>query len=183
MSYKSIRNILLLILIVASVALNIKSIGRYFYPIKYSKYIYEYSAKYNLDPYFVTAVIRTESNFDFNAKSNKNAYGLMQITSSTGDWSAKQMGIKNFTTDNLYDPEYNINMGCWYLGNLKQEFGNLDLVAASYNAGRGNVKQWLSSSQHSKDGKNLHYIPFKETDKYVKKIRVYYNLYKWLYSK
>jgi soluble lytic murein transglycosylase len=183
MRYKSLRNILILILIVASVALNIKNIGRYFYPIKYSNYIYKYSEKYNLDPYFVIAVIRTESNFDANAKSNKNAYGIMQITASTGEWSAKQMGINNFSTTNLYDPEYNINMGCWYLGNLKQEFGSLDLVSAAYNAGRGNVNKWLNNSKHSSDGKNLIYIPFKETDKYVKRIRVYYNVYKWLYSK
>ena len=182
MTNKSLRNIILLIFIVAVVALNIKRIGRYFYPMKYSKYIYEYSTKYNLDPYFVTAVIKTESNFDFNAKSNKNAYGLMQITASTGKWSAEQMGIGNFNTNNLYDPEYNINMGCWYLENLKQEFGNLDLVSAAYNAGRGNVRQWLSNSNHSTDGKYLNYIPFKETDKYVKRIRVYYNVYKWLYK-
>lgn len=183
MKYKSVRIILLLIVIVASVALNIKNIGKYYYPIKYSDYVYKYSEKYNLDPYFVAAVIRTESNFKPNAKSNKDAYGLMQITSSTGKWAAGKMGVQNFSSKDLYDPEYNISMGCWYLGNLRDEFKSLDLVAAAYNGGSGNVRQWLNSSQHSTDGKNLHYIPFPETDKYVKKIRFSYNMYKWLYNK
>lgn len=183
MNYKNLRIILLLVIIVASVAFNIKNIGKYFYPIKYSSYVYKYSAKYNLDPYFVAAVIRTESNFNPNAKSNKDAYGLMQITSSTGQWASAKMGNSGFNANNLYDAEYNISMGCWYLGNLRDEFKDLDLVAAAYNGGSGNVRKWLSSAKHSIDGKKLHYIPFPETDKYVKKIRFSYNLYKWIYSK
>jgi len=183
MKYKNLGIILLLIVIAISVATNIKNIGKCFYPIKYSNYVYEYSTKYKLDPYFVAAVIRTESNFNPKAKSNKDAYGLMQITSSTGKWAAGQMGATNFASDNLYDPEYNISMGCWYLGNLRDEFKDLDIVAAAYNGGSTNVRQWLSSSQHSTDGKKLHYIPFPETDKYVKRIRFSHNVYKWLYGK
>ena len=55
-------------------------------------------------------------------------------------------------------------------------------VIAAYNAGRGRVQEWLNSNQHSDDGKNLTYISFKETDKYVKKVNVYYNIYRSLYS-
>ncbi len=182
MKYKNLRIIFLLIVIIASVTLNIKNIGKHFYTIKYSDYVYKYSTKYKLDPYFVAAVIRTESNFNPKAKSNKDAYGLMQITSSTGQWAATQMGIKNFASNNLYDPEYNINMGCWYLGNLRDEFKDLDIVAAAYNGGSTNVRKWLGSAKHSTDGK-LHYIPFPETDKYVKRIRFSHNMYKWLYGK
>lgn len=170
------------VVIIITAALNVKTIGKHYYPIKYSKYIYEYSSKYNLDPYYVAAIAKTESNYNPNAKSNKNAYGIMQITPETGEWAAGKMGLKDFSVEKLYDPEYNIRMGCWYLNNLKQEFSTLDLVAAAYNGGRGNVKSWLNNMEHSQDGKNLHYIPFPETDKYVKKIRVSYNIYKWLYS-
>lgn len=170
------------VVIIITAALNVKTIGKHYYPIKYSKYIYEYSSKYNLDPYYVAAIAKTESNYNPNAKSNKNAYGIMQITPETGEWAAGKMGLKGFSAEKLYDPEYNIRMGCWYLNNLKQEFSTLDLVAAAYNGGRGNVKSWLNNMEHSQDGKNLHYIPFPETDKYVKKIRVSYNIYKWLYS-
>lgn len=131
----------------------------------------------------VAAVIKTESNFKPDAKSNKDAYGLMQITPSTAQWAAKEMGIQDYEENMLLDPEFNIKMGCWYIDNLKKEFnGDINLVLAAYNGGRGNVQKWLSSSDHSKDGKNLYYIPFKETDEYIKKVKVNYNIYKFLYK-
>lgn len=163
--------------------MNVKSIGRLFFPLKYQDNIIKYSKKYNLDFYLVAAVIKTESNFNERAKSNKDAYGLMQITPDTAEWAAEKMNISNFKTEMLYDPEFNISMGCWYLDNLKEEFkGNPDVVLAAYNGGRGNVQKWLKSSDHSLDGKNLSYIPFKETDKYVKKVKVNYSIYKYLYG-
>jgi soluble lytic murein transglycosylase len=163
--------------------MNVKNIGRYFFPLKYQDNIIKYSQKYNLDPCLVAAVIKTESNFNEKAKSSKNAYGLMQITPDTARWAAEKMSVNNFTTEMLYDPEFNIMMGCWYLNNLKEEFGgNLEIVLAAYNGGRGNVQKWLKSSAHSLDGKNLNYIPFKETDKYVKKVKVSYSIYKYLYG-
>jgi soluble lytic murein transglycosylase len=83
----------------------------------------------------------------------------------------------------LNDPEFNIRIGCWYLNNLNTEFKyNTEVVLAAYNGGRGNVQKWLKSSEHSSDGKTLKYIPFKETDKYVKKVRVNYRIYKYLYG-
>lgn len=180
---KIIRRVLLLIIFVILV-MNVPNIGKVFFPYKYSNYITKYSEKYELDPYLVAAVIKTESNFDEGAKSNKNAYGLMQITPDTAEWAAEKMDIKNFNIKMLKDPEFNISMGCWYLNNLREEFnGDIELVLAAYNGGRGNVQKWLKSSDHSSDGKNLHYIPFKETDKYVKKVKVNYSVYKYLYNK
>lgn len=178
------RLILLLIFIaIAVVFFNINQILKLFYPVKYSNQILKYSEKYDIDPYYVTAIIKTESNFNVNAKSSKGAYGLMQITDSTASWAAEKMSIKNYNKDMLYDPDFNINMGCWYLNELKNEFnGNMDLVLAAYNGGRGNVQKWLNDSKHSSDGKNLHYIPFQETDKYVKKVKSNYEIYKKLYK-
>lgn len=170
------------VLIVVVLVLNVPNIIKYFYPYKYSNYIIEYSKQNNLDPLFVAAVIKTESNFNENALSNKNAYGLMQITAETAQWSSSKMGIVDFKLDMLKDPEYNIKIGCWYLNNLDKEFNNFDLVLAAYNGGRGNVQKWLKNSNHSVDGKNLQYIPFKETDKYVKKVNVNYSIYRFLYK-
>lgn len=183
MRKKSSWLIILLIIIGVLAAFNIKAIGRYFYPIKYSNYIFEYSKQYNLDPYMVAAIIKTESNYNPNAKSSKNAYGLMQITGSTGICIAESLKIENFDVKKLYEPEYNINIGCWYLRDLKNEFKNMDLVIAAYNGGRGNVKQWLKDSKYSTDSKTLKYIPFKETDQYLKRVNTSYRMYKWLYSK
>lgn len=163
--------------------LCVKNIVRYCYPLKYSNYVIRYSKEYDLDPYFVMAVIKTESDFKEDVKSNKNAVGLMQITPDTAEWAADKMRVSNFQESMLYDPEFNIRMGCWYLNNLKSEFNNnMDLILAAYNGGSGNVKKWLNDSEHSKDGKNIQYIPFKETDKYIKRVKVSYRVYKYLYK-
>lgn len=174
---------LIVIFIIGGLLFNVKNIGRKIYPLKYQEYIKQYSAEYDIDPYLVASVIKVESNYNKHALSNKNAVGLMQLTPTTAKEVAEKMQIENFTPDMLLDAELNIKMGCWYLHNLKEEFGeNTELILAAYNGGRGNVRKWLKNNENSKDGENLHYIPFKETDKYVKKVKVNYNIYKYLYS-
>lgn len=153
------------------------------YPYKYKEYVNKYSMENNLDPLLVLALIKAESNFKEKALSHKDAYGLMQITESTGKWASREMKIDDFEVNMLYNPEFNISMGTWYLNFLIKEFKNTELALASYNGGMGNVKKWLNNKEYSKDGKTLHYIPFPETDKYVKRIRVNYNLYVFLYRK
>jgi soluble lytic murein transglycosylase len=177
---KFIRNLVILGLIVFAV-LNINTFKQAVMPFKYSDYITKYSKMYDLDPVLVSAVIKTESNFKADAVSSKNAYGLMQITKETAHWAADKMKIADFSTEKLVDPETNIMIGCWYLDNLKKEFGSNDLVLAAYNAGRGNVEKWLADPAYSTDGKTLTNIPFNETANYIKKVDVYYKIYRFLY--
>ncbi|WP_315117668.1 lytic transglycosylase domain-containing protein [uncultured Clostridium sp.] len=180
---KLIKTIIFILIIIVAIK-QVPNAMKKLYPLKYSDIVYKYSKEYDIDPYIVFSVIKAESNFKPKAVSHKSAYGLMQVTPSTGEWIAEQMEMENFTLDKLFEPEYNISMGCWYIDNLRKEFGdNMDVVLAAYNAGRGNVQKWLQDSEHSKDSKNLHYIPFKETDKYVKKVKVNYKIYKFLYDK
>lgn len=157
-------------------------IKKYLYPYKYGEIVDKYSYEYNLDPYLVLAVIKTESNFNSNAESNKGAKGLMQIMDSTGEWIASKLEVDNFNTNMLYDPEVNIEFGCWYLNNLLKEFDDLSLALTAYNGGSGNVTKWLNDPKYSNDGQNLTYIPFKETKKYVDKVSTRYNIYKFLYE-
>lgn len=162
--------------------LTAKSIARRVFPLNYSEHILNYSQEYSLDPYLVAAVIKAESNFKNKAKSEKDAKGLMQIMDETAKWISVQLKEENFKVENIYEPEVNIRFGCWYLNNLAKEFsGNIELVLAAYNGGSGNVKSWLKNKNYSADGKKLDYIPFKETDKYIKKVKVNYNIYKYLY--
>lgn len=174
----------LFIMLIAMLALNIKPIGRHIFKINYEAFINKNAEVNKLDPLLVASVIKVESNFNAKAESNKNAHGLMQITDETAKWAAGQMKIDYSGSEQLYNSEYNIKMGCWYLNELNLEFGSdISLVLAAYNGGRGNVQKWLKDSNNSSDGKTLKYIPFKETDKYVKKVKTYYNIYKFLYSK
>ncbi|URZ15701.1 lytic transglycosylase domain-containing protein [Clostridium felsineum] len=183
MKSKSKIFIFIIIIIALIVALNTRNILKHFYPVRYVSYIEKYSKENNLDPYFVMAVVRVESNFNASARSNKDAYGLMQITPETAEWAAEKMGLTGFKVEDLTDPEINIKIGCWYLKDLSNEFGgDWTLILAAYNGGRGNVKKWLNNKKNSKDGKTLHYIPYGETNKYVKKVMMDYKVYKRLYE-
>lgn len=161
----------------------IMSLYLYFYPLKNYDIVKKYSKEYNLDPLRVMAIIKAESNFDNKARSIKDAYGLMQITEPTAEWAAEQIGIKWNGPQDLYDEEYNIKMGCWYLNNLYSEFNDWDLVIAAYNGGRGNVNKWLNDKEKSPDGRQLYSVPFPETDKYIKRVKTNYKIYKIMYDK
>lgn len=153
------------------------------YPVKYKEYVMENSHKNNIDPYLVFAIIKAESSFDPSATSRKNAKGLMQITEKTGRWGAGKLKLEEYSDEKLYQPEINIRIGCWYLGTLMKEFNNnIEHVIAAYNGGSGNVNEWLKDDNLTNSDNKLERIPFKETDKYLKKVKDYYSVYKKLYE-
>ncbi|SHH94181.1 lytic transglycosylase domain-containing protein [Clostridium grantii] len=179
---KFLKRIIIIGLMILVVGISGKSIAKYFYPLTYWEWVVEYSEQYEIDPYFVFAIIKAESNFNYNAESPKGARGLMQIMPDTAQWAASLMGTEDYSDDKLFQPDFNIKLGCWYLNNLKKEFGdNNKLILAAYNGGRGNVNKWLDNEEYSLDGEELHNIPFGETDKYIKRVEVNYNVYKFLY--
>lgn len=152
------------------------------YPIPHSEYVFRYAESYHIDPYLVAAVIRAESRFSHTAESGSGARGLMQIMPDTAEWAAEQLKM-DFHPEMLFDPQYNIKIGCWYLRQLQNTFhGDLTVVLASYNAGQGNVQRWLEEGVW--DGKltGLDQIPFTETRLYVQKVLTYYNRYRLLYE-
>lgn len=151
------------------------------YPLKYGETITKYAAMYHIDEHLVMSIVNAESRYDKDAVSSQGAAGLMQITKSTAEWIAKSMGDKSFTVDKLRDPETNIRMGCWYFDYLSKKFAATELVLAAYNAGPGNVNDWLDKSIISKDGTDYEKMPFKETGKYVKKVIADEKMYEFLY--
>ncbi len=157
-------------------------IPKYIFPQKYAEQVEAYAQKYGLEPSLVYAVIKAESNFDTNAVSNKNAKGLMQISEATAIWGASEIGIENFYIEMLYEPEINIEIGCWYIDKLLLQYsGYEDTALAAYNAGSGNVSRWLSDGELSQDGYRLDKIPYNETLKYVKKVDFIKKVYEILY--
>jgi len=129
----------------------------------------------------VAAIIYVESRFEPSACSSKDAMGLMQITPNTGKWIASRLGIEKYDDKMLLDPQTNIEFGIWYLDDLRKEFkGDIQLLLAAYNAGRGNVKQWVDSGL-IKNGSDASAIPFAETRNYINKVMEAYEHYKKLY--
>ncbi len=154
----------------------------YTYPLKYEYYVERYSEEYNVDKYFVYAVIRTESGFDKDAVSDAGARGLMQIMEETFDWVKFRMGDEDTVYYDMFKPEINIKYGCWLLGYLYDEFGSVEVAAAAYHAGRGNVNNWLADSRYSSDGVHLDEIPIGDTAHYVSKITKAMDVYVRRYS-
>ncbi|NMI02869.1 phage tail tape measure protein [Paenibacillus sp. SZ31] len=136
-----------------NVSTLMKSSGSY--SGKYAEYINKYAEQYNIDPKLIAAIIQTESNFKPNAKSPVGAAGLMQLMPPT----AKEQGVKD-----SFDPEQNIKGGTKYFKYLLDRYkGNVKQALAAYNAGLGNVDEWLKNG-------NMDKIPFEETYDYVPKV-------------
>ena len=140
------------------------------YPFRYEDLIYKFAEEFDLEPALICAVIRAESGFDKDAVSSVGASGLMQIMESTARWLAPQMGLDDFDYDNILDPEINIRFGCFYLSMLANRYGDIHVALCAYNAGSGNVNEWLNDPEYSGDGKTLDSIPFAETRNYLKRV-------------
>ncbi len=176
------RFTLFILLIV--VIFNFTNIMKLLYPMPYSDKILKYAAMAEVNPYFLTAIMRTESSFDPDAVSPKDARGLMQIMPDTGEWIAKQIYLNPYHPDLLFDPETNIRLGAWYIANLEDEFaGNRIMVLAAYNGGRGNVRKWLEEDKISGGISDIAVIPFPETKNFVRKVLWNYKVYTWLYDR
>ncbi|PIE45829.1 MAG: hypothetical protein CSA45_01560 [Gammaproteobacteria bacterium] len=122
-----------------------------------SPFVNKIAKQYGLEPAFVHAVISAESGYQPNATSPAGAMGLMQLMPSTAD----HLGV-----DDAYDPHQNIRAGTKYLKELFNEFGTLELTAASYNAGKTAVRKYNRIP------------PYRETLDYVPKVMGYYHRYK-----
>lgn len=58
----------------------------------------------------------------------------------------------------MYDPQVNVEYGVYFLSILWEEYDDETVILSAYNAGMGNVDQWLSEEEHSSDGVTLHDI-------------------------
>lgn len=161
---------------VIGLKLGLETSRSFKYPVAYSEYISKYASENELDPYLVMALIKQESNYVADARS-PYAGGLMQLTEATAEEYGKKLGLENF---NYMDPETNIKIGCYVLKSLINRYDVIDTALAAYNAGLGNVDEWLDNPQYSSDGVTLDYIPFSETRHYIRKINEYIIEYKEL---
>ena len=126
--------------------------------VPFGAVIYQEAKKNNIRPELVAAVVQAESRFKPTARSGAGAIGLMQLVPRTGRW----MGARDLT-----NPVQNIAAGTKYLKYLHERFdGNETKMIAAYNAGEGNVKRFGGVP------------PFKETRKYLTKVRGYEQEYK-----
>lgn len=177
-----LKKLLIMIIIVVAILLLLKTqILPKMYPKKYSELVEKYATEYELDPLLVYSIIKAESNFKEEAKSNSNAIGLMQIMLETAKEIGQKIDIEEITEEKLLEPDTNINIGTKYFKILLEKYNNEKLAIIAYNAGMGNLDTWLKQGIIDPEGNNLENIPFPETKNYVKKILQNYKIYSEIY--
>ena len=153
------------------------------YPIKYTEEVEQSAAEFGVDEALIYAVIRTESGFRPEVESSAGAVGLMQLMPTTFEWLQPKLdGDVIYSAERLKEPAVNIRYGTFFISYLTERYGSLDTACAAYNAGTTTVDGWLGDSRYSSDGVTLSSIPFKETERYVEKIKSAYEIYKKLVS-
>lgn len=126
------------------------AIPRYTGPIR-SQYLpvaREMARRHGIPEDLFLRLVKQESNWNPEAKSNKGALGLAQLMPGT----ARELGV------NPRDPRQNLEGGARYLAQQYRAFGSWRLALAAYNAGPGAVQ------------KHGGVPPFRETRQYVKAI-------------
>ncbi len=150
------------------------------YPITYWPDIQKWSAQHALNPVMVLALIRQESRFEPAIESVAGAKGLMQLMPETAAEVATKLKFKPYNLENTSD---NIRLGTWYLDSTHDTYQDNSLLAiASYNAGPGNVAQWIKTLDTRDADVFVESIPFDETQTYVKSVLENYWNYLRLYN-
>ncbi|MBT0962258.1 lytic transglycosylase domain-containing protein [Denitromonas iodatirespirans] len=111
--------------------------------------------EFGVDARFALAIASTESAFNPQALSPRNAMGVMQLIPETA---------ARFKVRDALDPAQNIRGGLAYLRWLLAYFrGDVRLVAAAYNAGEGAVERYQGVP------------PYPETRAYVSRIQHFFS--------
>lgn len=143
------------------------------FPMPFREQVVKRTREIGLDPAYVYGLIRQESRFIMDARSVVGASGLMQVMPATARWTAKKIGLADFTADQITNRDTNIAIGTGYLKLVLDDFaGSLPLAAAAYNAGPGRPRNWRGQAgapvlEAAIWAEN---VPFSETRDYVKKV-------------
>lgn len=177
--------ILLVTAIICGILLDIiiTEIEKASYPREYLDEVRAAADEFGVPESIIFSVIKVESDFNKTAVSSAPAHGLMQLTEETYFWIGNDMLGEYPSAFDIYEPELNIRYGTYYLSFLYRKYGSWDTALAAYNAGPGNVNDWLEDSEIADPDGNLVNIPYKETRNYVKKVNVAIEKYEKLYYK
>jgi soluble lytic murein transglycosylase len=113
---------------------------------------------YRIDPDLVWSIIYEETYFSPWKTGKDGEIGLMQVTPAVGREWAAQTGLRELerqmATDPealLRDPERNIQIGCWYLEKIYEQFQDAPeaevRMVAAYNAGPSRAIEWSRPDQ------------------------------------
>jgi len=150
------------------------------FPVLYRD-IVEASAEHNhIDPDWVYGVLRQESAFVTDARSQAGALGLMQLMPQTGRLTGRRINLRVPNSRALLDVENNVRLGTSYLRTvLDANNGHQVLATASYNAGPNRVREWLPEQRALDADVWVDTVPYNETRNYVKNVLAFTAVYSY----
>jgi soluble lytic murein transglycosylase len=154
------------------------------FPMGYQRIIQLFAPKH-VDPFLVAGLIREESLYNARVVSPVGAIGLMQLMPETAKKVGRQLGLQASDSNRkgLDEPNRNIQLGTFYLGQLLEEFqNNIVYSVAAYNAGPQAVKRWIGQNGHRDPDEFIELIGYRETRGYVKRVIGSYRIYRTLFG-
>jgi soluble lytic murein transglycosylase len=140
------------------------------FPLPYRSSLERFTNQYGVDTYLMAALIRQESEFDPQVVSVTGARGLSQIQPTTGKDLAGRIKV-TYTAAKLFQPDYNIQLGTFYVDHLtKQLGGNVEAALASYNAGMSRAKVWLKWGDFREPAEFIETVPITQTREYIQAV-------------
>lgn len=150
------------------------------FPVAHQQAIQQYAATNNLDPSWVMGLMRSESAMAADAVSSAGARGLMQLMPGTAQRLSRRHGIGYQGSHQLFQPDYNIQLGTAYLREMLDEYSdNRVLATGAYNAGPGAVDRWLDGSRPSEAAAWIETISYFETREYIPRVLAFSAIYDW----
>jgi soluble lytic murein transglycosylase-like protein len=139
------------------------------YPAGYRSIVCDVAVAYNVDPLWLHAIIWQESKYNPNARSGAAARGLMQFIPETAKEVGAEIGLSEFSVEQLYDPAVNIRMGAHLWSSLTGKLKYPQMALAAYNGGPINVERWKNKGMSTPDDLDMFVadIGFLETKRYV----------------
>jgi len=149
------RRVLVVILVILTLLLAAYVFNRY-WTHRFDSLIARQAAIYRVDPDLVWSIIYEETYFSPWKIGKDGEIGLMQVMPATAREWATETGMRELERQMasdpqslLRDPERNIQIGCWYLEKIYEQFQDAPdaetRMVAAYNAGPSRAVEWSRS--------------------------------------
>ncbi|MGH8746409.1 MAG: transglycosylase SLT domain-containing protein [Burkholderiales bacterium] len=139
------------------------------YPTPFEGVFGDYARTHGLDEAWVLGLVRQESRFTVDARSDAGARGLMQLMPRTARWVARKIGLVQYEANDVAELETNLTLGTGYLKMVLDDLGHEVLASAAYNAGPRRAQRWRDAKP-LEGAIYVETIPIAETRRYVKKV-------------
>lgn len=152
------------------------------YPRAYRDLIEKYQHLGNNPEGYLYSIMRKESGFDPHVLSYADAQGLLQMIPATTRRVAKELKIP-YDAGSLYDPDYNVKTGAWYIGKVLNKFKlQIPLGSGSFNSGPRPVMRWIDKWGDREIDELVELVPYTQTREYMKKVTENFARYQYLYA-